>query len=144
MRDHFLERAVLRDQLTGGLVADPGNARDVVGRVALEPDEVRHLVGTDPVAKLDAFGRVDVDVGDAARRHHQDDVRRAELEGVAVGGDDGRLHARLVRPRRQRRDHVVRLPALELEVAIAERLDDRAEVRELLAQEIGIGRRPSL
>ena len=136
VRDHLLQRAVLRDQLAGGLVADPRDAGDVVGRVALEADEVGHLVGADPVAELDALGRVDVDVRDAARRHHQHDVRGAELEGIAVGRDDGRLHARLVGARRERRDHVVRLPALELEVAVAERLDDRPEVRELLAQEI--------
>ena len=137
VRDHLLERAVLGDQLAGGLVADPGDARDVVGGVALEPDEVRNLVGADPVAELDPLGRVDVHVRDAARRHHQDDVRGAELEGVAVGRDDGRLHARLVRAGGERRDHVVRLPALELEVAVAERLHDRAEVRELLAQQVG-------
>ena len=136
VRDHLLERAVLRDQLAGGLVADPGDARDVVRRVALQADEVRHLVGPDAVAQLDPLRRVDVHVGDAARRHHQRDVRRAELEGVAVGRDDRRLDAGLVRAGRERRDHVVRLPALELEVAVAERLDDRPEVRELLAQEI--------
>ena len=134
--DHLLERAVLRDQLPGGLVPDPGDARDVVRRVALQADEVRHLVGPDAVAELDPLGRVDVDVGDAARRHHQRDVRRAELEGVAVGRDDGRLDPGLVGAGRERRDHVVRLPAFELEVAVAERLDDRPEVRELLAQEV--------
>ena len=31
VRDHLLQRAVLRDQLAGGLVADPGDAGDVVG-----------------------------------------------------------------------------------------------------------------
>ena len=104
--------------------------------VALEADEVRHLVGPDAVAQLDPLRRVDVHVRDAARRHHQRDVRRAELEGVAVGGDDRRLHSGLVGAGGERRDHVVRLPAFELEVAVAERLDDRPEVRELLAQEI--------
>ena len=134
--DHLLERPVLRDQLPGGLVADPGNARDVVRGVALEPDEVRHLLGPDPVARLDAVGRVDVDVGDAARGHHQRDVLRDELERVAVGRDDGRLDPGLVGLRRERGDHVVGLPALELEVPVAERLDDRPEVRELLAQQV--------
>ena len=66
------------------------------------------------------------------------------LEGVAVGRDHRRLHPRLVGARRERGDHVVGLPALELEVAVAERLDDRPEVRELLAQEVGIGRRSTL
>ena len=116
VRDHLLERAVLRDQLAGGLVADPRDPRDVVRGVALETDEVRHLVGTDAVPELDPLGRVDVDVRDAPRRHHQRDVLAAELERVAVGRDDARADPRLVRARRERRDHVVRLPALELEV----------------------------
>ena len=45
--DDALERAVLRDQLPRRLVADPGDAGDVVARVALEPDEVGDLVGPD-------------------------------------------------------------------------------------------------
>ena len=134
--EHLLERAVLRDQLAGGLVADPGNAGDVVGGVALEPDEVRHLLGLDPEPQLDALGRVDVDVGDAARGHHQRDVVGDELEGVAVGRDDRRLDPGLVGAVRERGDHVVGLPALELEVAVAEGLDDRPEVRELLPQQV--------
>src|SRR5207245_6875275 len=45
--DHALERAVLRDQLARGLVADPRDPRDVVRGVALQPAEVRYLVGPD-------------------------------------------------------------------------------------------------
>ena len=90
------------------------------------------------VAQLDPLGRVDVDVGDAARRHHQ-----ARCSPSRAGRRRGRSRRRvvftpgLVGAGRERRDHVVRLPALELEVAVAERLDDRPEVRELLAQEVG-------
>ncbi len=118
------------------LVPDAGDARDRVARVALEPDEVRHLVGPDAVACLDSSGGVHVHVRDPARRHHQADVLRAELERVAVGRDDARLHARLVRSGRERGDDVVRLPPFELEVLIPEGFDDRPEVRELLAQEV--------
>ena len=134
--EHVLQRAVLGDQLAGRLVADAGNARDVVGGVALQADEVRHLLGLDPEAQLDPLGRVDVDVGDAARGHHQRDVVAHELEGVAVGRDDRRLDPGLVGAVGERGDHVVGLPALELEVAVAERLDDRPEVRELLPQQV--------
>ena len=137
MLDHRLERAVLRDELAGCLVADPRDPGDVVGGVALEPDEVGHLLRANPVAELDPVGRVDVDVRDAARGHHQADVLGAELERVAIGRDDAGADCGLVRPGRDRRDHVVRLPPLELEVAVAERLDDRPEVRELLAEEVG-------
>ncbi len=134
--EHVLQRPEAGDELAGRLVADAGNARDVVGGVALEADEVRHLLGRDAVAGLDALGRVDVHVCHAARRHHQADVVRAELERVAVGGHDARADAGLVGARRDRGDDVVGLPALELEVAIAEGLDDRPEVRELLAQQV--------
>ena len=136
VRDHLLERAVLRDQLARGLVADSRDAGDVVRRVALEADEVGHLIRAHAVAQLDPLGRVDVDVRDAARGHHQGHVLGAELERVAIGRDDARLDAGLVGARRDRGDDVVGLPPLELEVAVAESLDDRAEVRELLAQEV--------
>ncbi len=136
MLDDFLYGAVLCNELPGGLVADAGDAGNVVARVALEADEVRNLVRANAVAELDALRRVDVHVRDAARRHHQRDVVGDELERVTVRRDDARLDPRLVRPRRERGDDVVRLPALELEVPVAEGLDDRAEVRELLAEEV--------
>ena len=134
--EHAIDRPVLCDQLAGGLVADPRYAGDVVARVPLEPDEVGHLVGAHAVAQLDPLRRVHVDIRDSTRRHHQADVLGDELERVAVGRDDARLDGRLVGARGERRDHVVRLPALELEVPVPERLDDRPEVRELLAQEV--------
>ena len=52
----------------GGLVADAGDAGDVVGRVALEPDEVGDQLGRDAVAVDHALAVVDLRVGDAARR----------------------------------------------------------------------------
>jgi hypothetical protein len=135
--DDLLERPVLGHQLAGRLVADAGDARDVVRGVALQSDEVGDLLGTDAVAGLDAVGGVHLHVRHAPRRHHQADVVGDELEGVAIGRDHGRLDARLVRARGERGDHVVGLPALELQVAVAERLHDRAEIRELLAQQVG-------
>ena len=135
--DYLLQRAVLGDQLTGRLVADPGNAGDVVRRVALEADEIRHLIGAHAVAELDALRRVDVDVRDAARRHHQRHVLRAELERIAVGGDDAGLDTGFVGAGRDRRDHIVGFPAFELEVAVPERFDDGPEMRELLTQQVG-------
>ena len=74
-------------------------------------------------------------IRDAARGHHQCDVVRDELEGVAIGGDDRGLHAGLVGSRRQRGDHVVGLPAFELEISVAKGFDDRSEVGELLREQ---------
>jgi hypothetical protein len=132
----LVDRAVLRDQLAGGLVADARNPGDVVRGIALEADEVRDLLRRDAVAGLDALGRVDLDVRDPTGGHHQRHIVGDELEGVSIRGDDGRLDSRLIGLGRKGGDDVVRLPALELEVAVAEGLDDRAEVRELLAQQV--------
>jgi hypothetical protein len=134
--EHAFEGAVLRDELAGGLVPDARDSRDVVGGVPLQPDEVRHLLGRDAVAGEDPVGRVDVDVRDSARGHHERDVLGNQLEGVAVGRDDRCLEPSLVRARCERRDDVVCLPALELEILVPEGLDDRAEMRELLGEEI--------
>jgi hypothetical protein len=135
LEDAF-QGAVLGDELAGGLVSDARDSRDVVGAVPLEPDEIRHLLRRHAVAREDPFRRVDVDVRDSARGHHQRDVLGDELEGVAVRRDHSRLDPGLVRPRGERSDDVVGLPALELEVLVAESLDDRAKVRELLGEEI--------
>ena len=91
----------------------------------------------DAVARLDALRRVHVDVGHAAGREQHGDVLGCELERVAIVRDHGRRDAGLLRPRGERADHVVGLVSLERDVAIAERLDERAEVRLLLAQQIG-------
>src|SRR5919201_432941 len=91
-------------ELAGGLVADAGDPRDVVRGIALQPDEVGHLVGPDSKPCLDTLWRIDVNVGDAARGHHQRDVVGDKLERVAVGRDDGRLDSGLVGAGRQRRD----------------------------------------
>ena len=45
--EHLLQRAEPLQQLGRGLVADPGDAGDVVAGVALEPDEVRDQLGRD-------------------------------------------------------------------------------------------------
>jgi hypothetical protein len=61
---------------------------------------------------------------------------RTQPKRIAVGRDDAALDLGIVR-RSPARDHVVRLPALELEVPVPESFDDRPEVRELLAEEVG-------
>ena len=137
MLDHALERPVLRDQLSRGLVADSRDSGNVVGGVPLEADEVRNLLRAEPVAGLDALRRVHLDVRDPSGSHHQAHVLGAELERVAIRRDDARSHTGGVGPSGEGRDHVVGLPALELEVPVTEGLDDRPEMRELLAQQVG-------
>ena len=83
--------AELADQLRRGLLADPRDARDVVGRVALERLVVDHLVGPQPEPLVDLRDVVHDRVLDAGSGRHQPDARRDELEHVEVDGDDRRL-----------------------------------------------------
>ena len=135
VRVDALQRAEAHEQLRGRLVADAGNAGDVVGGVALEPDEVGHEPRRNAVARLDALGRVDVHVRHAARREQHADVVGHELEGVAIVRDHAGGDPLLVRAQAQRADHVVGLVALELHVAVPERLDQRAQVGLLLLEQ---------
>ena len=132
-----LHAAELDEELGGRLVAYPRDAGDVVGRVALEADEVGDHVRPDPVALDDALRRVDDDVLHAARGHHDADVVGGELERVAVGRDHADLVPGVLRHPREGADDVVGLLPLDLQVAVPERLDDRLEPRLLLPQEIG-------
>ena len=100
-------------QLGGGLLADPGNARDVVGGVALEPDQVGDQLRLDAVALDDAVAVVDLRVGDAARGRHHPDPVADQLIGVAVAGHDHHRDLALAGLPDHRRDHVVGLPALD-------------------------------
>ena len=74
---HLLQGAELLQQRRGGLVADPGNARDVVGGVALEAVEVGDQLGGDPVAVDHRLAVIDLRLGDAAAGGH--DLHQARL-----------------------------------------------------------------
>ena len=135
--EDLFERSEFLKQLGRGLVADAGDAGDVVAGVALQADEVRDQLGRDPVAVDHALAVVDARVGDPARGGH--DLHHAvvdELVRVAVAGDDHGWDGWLGRPSlfHDRRDHVVGLEPLDSEVAVAERVDQRLEVRPLLLE----------
>ncbi len=134
--EHGLEVAEALQQVGGGLVADPRDAGDVVAGVALEADEVRDQLGRDAVAVDHALAVVDLGVGDAAAGGHDPHAVGDELVGVAVAGDDHHGDPALLGLLGQRGDHVVGLVALDGDVAVAERLDERAQVRPLELQQV--------
>ncbi len=136
---HRLQRAELLQELGGGLVADPRNAGDVVGGVALEPDQVRHQLRGDAVTLDHPLAVVDLGVGDAARRGHHPNPVADHLVDVAIAGHDHHRDLRLARVADQGGDHVVGLPAFDLDVVEAERLRERRQVRPLLRQQVGPG-----
>ena len=79
-----LERAVLVQQRGGRLGADPSSARDAIGGVSAQRDEVHDLRRVDAVALAHLGGADAHHLADTARRL-QDRRRRArQLEGVAI------------------------------------------------------------
>ena len=133
--EELVERSEVADQLRRGLLADPGDARDVVGRIALQRLVVDHLVGPQPESLVDLRDVVDHRVVDARPRRHQPDPRGDELEHVEVDGDDRRLEVVAgVELLRDRPDDVVCLVAGHLVDREAERLHDLADLRELVSE----------
>ena len=108
-----LEVAEALQQVRRGLVADAGDARDVVRGVALQPVEVGDQLRRDPVAVDHGLAVVDLRLGDPAARRHHPHALADDLEHVAVAGHDHDVDPLLARLARQRRDHVVGLVALD-------------------------------
>ncbi len=132
-----VERGPVLDELGGGLLAHPGDARNVVRRVAFERLEVDHLLGLEPVALHDLGRVVERRLLNAAARRHQRGLVAHDLEQVEIARHDRRLHLAILRLVNERGDQVVRLVPLELIDRDAERLDDLAHDRKLLAQVVG-------
>ena len=109
--DERLRAAELVDELHRCLLADAGNAGDVVGRIAGERLHVALLRGFEPAVAL-AYGVLVVDacIAEPGGEQHPD-VRRDELQRVRVAGGDERVHAVLRAPCRDRAQHVVGLVA---------------------------------
>ena len=136
-----LQRAVLLDQRHRGLLADPGDAGDVVGGIALQRLVIGDQRGLEPEALADLLQVVDDGVGDAAPVDEHPDMRGHQLQGVDVAGDDDDIEPRLRGLHRQRADHVVGLEAGQLDVGDAQGGDDLARPSDLGPQ-LGGHRRP--
>ena len=129
-----LDRAVVVDQPAGGLVADAGDAGDVVGGVTAQRLEVDQLRGLEPVALADLVGTVDERVGDAAPGHQRVDGVAHQLQAVEVAADNGDVEAALLRDPGQRADHVVGLVAVDLVDRDVERVEHLLRALDLRPQ----------
>ena len=104
-----LDRAVLLDQLRGGLLPHPGNTGDVVRRVALQRHVLEVLRRRHAEPLLHPGLVVQDDVGDPAAVEHHLDARAHELEEVTVRRHDHRVHTLLGGTHGEGADGVVRL-----------------------------------
>ena len=134
-REHLIEAAELADELRRGLLAHPGDAGDVVGRVALEGLVVDHLVGPQAEPLVDPGHVVHDGVLDAGTGRHQPHPRRHQLEHVEIDGDDRRLELLVAfELLGDGADDVVGLEPGHLVDGDPQRLHDLAHLRELVAQ----------
>ncbi len=125
-----LQIAIFDDQLRGGLDADSGNARHVVGRIPRQRLHLDHLLRRH-AELLDHFGNAD-----AAVLHgvvHGDAVGH-QLHQVLVGGNDGRGGAALAGQPHIGRDQIVGLEPGLLEAGQVEGADGLADQRKLRDQ----------
>ena len=133
VREHALERAVLRDPLRRGLGADLLDARNVVDRVADEREVV------DDLLRRDAELRLHRRLVERLVRHRVDqrDVRIDELREVLVAGRHDGADAGARRLLRERGDDVVRFDALDHEQRPAHRADRFHERLDLRGEIVG-------
>ena len=132
MVERVFERAVLRDEFLRGLLADAGDAGDVVGGVAREAEDVGHLV-----AALDApLGQHLGHAEDFRAVAHaagaiDEDAFIHELAEILVGRDHvgGEFFPALERLAGERADDVVGLITVELERGQIEGADEALHVR---------------
>ena len=128
------QRPVLAEDRGRCLGADAARAGELVGGIAAQRDEVRHLRGLDAVA-LANLGRPDPrELGDALHRLEHGRQLADELERVAVGGGDERRPASLLLLGDRGGEEVVRLVPGLLRGREAHRTDELREQLELLEQ----------
>ena len=106
-----LQRAVALQQFGGGLGADPRGARQAVGGVAAQRDEVGHLLGVDAVA-LTHLPRPDFLRLAVLAQLEDRRVLVHRLEEVTVAREQQRASPGLGLPAREGEHHVVRLQLL--------------------------------
>lgn len=123
-----VEVAILFQKLSGGLRADAGHARHVVGRIARQRLQIDHLLRRH-APFLDDFGNGDLLVLHAVI--HRDALRH-ELHEVLVGRDDGDVRPIGLGEAGIGGDQVVRLEAFLLDAGQVEGaggVADQAELR---------------
>ncbi len=130
-REQRIERAVRGDELHRGLLADAGDAGEIIRRVSLEPAIVRQLRRRQAVALAHRGDVVARQVGDAAAGQHHRDAVVDELQQIVVARHHDRLHALARRLRCERGDAIVGLFALDLDDGDAPRLQHLAHDGEL-------------
>ena len=129
-----LDGAELHEQADGRLLADAGDAGDVVGGVAAQGLEVDELVGGEAAVALADAGLVEDKLLGHAVLEHDADAGGDKLEDVRVAGEDKDVDVLGLRLLAEGAEEVVGLQAVELVDGDLEGLHEAADVGELLCE----------
>ena len=131
---HLFEPPQVRQDRVRRLLADARHPGNVVGGVALQRLDVRHVLRPETFVTL-PYGFHVVDAGVAETGVHEEpDVRRDQLELVRVARDDECFDAFTLGPGAQSAYEVIRLEPVQLQDRDAERLHDRLDHGDLLVE----------
>ena len=125
--EYFIERAVFAEQLSSCFLANAGHAGDVVARVALEAEEVRHLSGRHAVALEHGIRCHDGHIGHAFFRRDDARLLCSELIGVFVAGDEENGIAVFLPASRHRAQNIVAFEAVHRNAGDVHRLEETAD-----------------
>ena len=135
--DEIAQRAVLADPLGRRLLADAGDAGQVVAGVAAQGGVVGVLRRRQVVLGLHLAGREAGHLADAALGVEHGDVVVDQLQRVAVAGADQHVHAGGGGLGGDGGDDVVGLEPLDHHRRDAQRVEDLADQRDLAAEVVG-------
>ena len=133
----ILHRPKFLDQLAGGLIPNPRDARDVVGGVAFQPLVVRQSSRVKAKPGLEFLSIIDGRLGDPPAGDHDFDVGVDQLEHIEITGDDEHVKPFGRGRARHGPQHVVGLVAVDLEDGDTKRLQDFLRGLNLGPQVIG-------
>ena len=129
---NILYAVVAPDQIAGALGTDAGNARDIVGAVALYRLDLYQLRRRHAVVLFDLFGRIENIVAVGAEVHRR--FVAHQLQAVAVSGGDHAHIAAVLAGCRERAENIVRLVALAGDKRVAQQAEQLPEQRHLTCQ----------
>src|SRR5712692_3953176 len=137
MSDYLLDVAVFIDPLGGGFIADPWNPGQIVRGFALERDKIYPLLRRDAVTLQDGGTVVTDDIGDSPPGHDHRNTIAHELEDVAIAGYNHDLMSVRAAVFCQGGEQIIGFIAFQLDHRNAQRFENLADQRKLLAKCVG-------
>ena len=135
-----VDATIVLQKLRGGFIANAGHAGNVVGRIALQAQEVGELRRRHAIALLNLGRAVNRDIGDALFRGNHVRAIGHELVDVFIAAHKQGFVSQLFVAGRHRAQHVVAFPTLHANNGHVHRFEQMLDNGELRL-ELGVHRR---